>query len=128
MPRTISGKTKRMLQVNKRNRWPTIQRSRLPHDQNVAGKCIHGMDWPQKDLCYDPANLDNRIFKNAQNIRQSHRIYQKRHEKVEKRISSWRINPNRNENPKWHPSWTLTHITILSMMPVLRGVSSWCNG
>ena len=46
------------------------------------------MDYRHKGLWPDPANLDNRLSENVQDIRQSHQIFHGSHEKLERGINS----------------------------------------
>ena len=60
MPWTVSGRTERMPQGNKRNRWLTIHWSAHPQrEQNETETCSYG--WLQKGQWYGPAKLDNRL-------------------------------------------------------------------
>ena len=65
-------------------------------------KCSPGMYWLQKDLWYGPANLDNRMSENVQNIQQRQKFHHKSHGKLESGIDNWKTNPWRGENLKRH--------------------------
>ena len=60
----------------------------------------HGMDRLQNGLSYGPTNLDNRMSKNIQNIKQGHKLHYKSHEKLESGIDSRRTNSRKGKNPK----------------------------
>ena len=64
---------------NKRNRWISVHTAHPQGERSEAGKCSHGVDWWQKGLCYGLANLDNRIYKNVQDIQQSYKFHHERY-------------------------------------------------
>ena len=72
------------------------------------------MDWLQKSLWYGFANLDNRISKNVQNIRQSYKLHHESHGKMECGINSRMTNSRCGKNPKWHLPRRLTLTITLS--------------
>ena len=52
----------------------------------------YSMDWLQEGIWYGPANTDDRISENVQNIQQSHKLYNRTHERQESGINSGRKN------------------------------------
>ena len=64
--------------------------------QSKTEQCSHGLN--RKMLTLWSENLDNRMFENLQNIRQSHKLPHENHEKLKNRISSRRTNHSKGEN------------------------------
>ena len=49
-------------------------------------KSRYCVDWLQKGIRFSPAKLDNKLPRNSQDIRRSHKIYREDHEYLENRI------------------------------------------
>ena len=95
---SVFRRKERMPQGNKRNIWFTV----------------HCIDWLHKGL-YGSSILDNRFSENVQDIRQSHKIHYRNHEKLESRIDSKKINVSRGENlERYLPGSCVFAITILN--------------
>ena len=96
MPRTITGRTKRMPLVSQRNKWLTINRpAHSQRNLNETERCSHGMDYKK---AYGPINLNNKVFENVQTIQQEHKPLHECDEKLVRGIDSRRTNPNGGEN------------------------------
>ena len=63
-------------------------------------KSTYGVDWRQKGTWHGPTKLANRLPQNIQEIRQSHKVYQKYHGKLESGTDSRRKKLNWGENPE----------------------------
>ena len=79
----------RMPQRIQRHRRATLHWSaQLQREQDETEKSSYGLDWQQKDIWYSPTKLDNKLPKNGQNIRWSHKLYRENHENLESGIDS----------------------------------------
>ena len=82
-PRIVPWGTEWMLQKVQMHRRITLSWSANPQrEQDETEKSIHDFDWQRKDLWYGPANLDNKLSQNVQNIRWSHEHYRENHENL----------------------------------------------
>ena len=56
--------------------------------------------WPENGIWYGPAKMNNRLSKNVQDIRWSHKVYRKYHGKLESLTDSRREKLSWEENPE----------------------------
>ena len=88
MRRTVSGRTEKMPQGNKRNRLFTEHGSAHPQgEQNEVENCSHDVYRQEKGQQYGSPKLANRKSENVQNIRRSCKLHGSQ-EKLENGINS----------------------------------------
>ena len=92
-----------MPQENKRNGWSTVHRSTHPQGkQNGTKKNAEMAGISQKKKrhrIWSCKAVDNRLFQNVQDSRQSHKVHHESHEELESRFDRRRKNSCRSENP-----------------------------
>ena len=89
--RIVPWGTEKMLQRIQRRSKVTLHRSAHPkREQNQTEKSSYGLDWLQNGIWYGSAKLENKLPKNARNIRWSHKLYYENHENLESGIDSRR--------------------------------------
>ena len=69
--------------------------------QNKTEEWSHWMDW-EEDLWYGPANLDNRVSENTQNIQKHRKLHHEYQGKLEGGIDNRKTNLNKGKNPMRH--------------------------
>ena len=95
-PRIVPWGTERILQRIQRHRRPTLYWWAHPQqEQDQTEKSSYGLDWLQKGVWYGPTRLDNKLPRNVENIRWSHKLYRENHENLKSVIDS------RKEKFRW---------------------------
>ena len=90
-PRIVLWGTERILQRIQRHRIVTLHRSAHPKREQDQTEYL-AMAWIDYKKCiwYVPAKLPNKLPRNTQNIRWSHKLYWENHENLESGIDSRR--------------------------------------
>ena len=88
--------------MDQRYRRVTIHWStHTQEEQDETKNHSYGVDWRwKKGMWYCSAKLDNRLSPNVQDIRRSHKVYQKYHGKLESRTDSRRKKFNWSKSPE----------------------------
>ena len=77
----------------------------------LALKCSYNVNWQQKGIGNDPANLSGKLSQNIHDIRWRQKLYRKKHGNMENGIDSRREELSRNQHPMILGRRTIT-ITI----------------
>ena len=85
-------------------------------------KCSYGVDWLQKVIRYN-----NHLSQNVQDIRQSHKVYQKIIKKLECTMDSRRKNFSYSKNPMRYIPGRCT-VIMIAMMPLNHIIRKCTDG